>query len=134
MATKFVFNALTGNFDLVTIPNSSTNYTIIGVSTTSPFTLAALPNGAIVDKIKVIIDTPFDGIGATLAVGNVGTPDTYMSITQNDLYADAKSVFEADNGNSIIIGAENVIGTLAVGTATIGSARVFIYYSVPNLI
>jgi len=102
-------------------------------ATPSPMALVTLPVGAIVDKIKVIIDTPFDGTGATFKVGKAGVTDKYMETGQNDLYAPSKSVFFNDNGNTAISGSpENVIGTLSAGTSSVGSARVMVYYTIPT--
>jgi hypothetical protein len=104
-------------------------------ATPSPMSLITLPIGAIVDKIKVIIDTPFNGTGATFKVGTAGVTDKYMELVQNDLYAPAKSVFFNDNGNTAISGSpENVIGTLSPGTAFSGSVRVLVYYSIPTIV
>ena len=139
MATKFVFNPLTGNFDLINISSGGAANSVLTVTTTlvpatvSPVALIALPVGTVVDKIKVAVDTPFDGTGATLTVGKSGLVDKYIDVTENDLYTSGS--YEADHANVAISGSsENVIVTFSAGTASVGSARVLLYYTIPTIV
>jgi hypothetical protein len=90
-----------------------------------------LPSGAVITAVRVVVDTPFNG-APSLSVGITGTTSKYMSSTQVDLTADAKTVFEVEPGEPAPGGAENLIATYAAGGATAGSARILVDYVIPS--
>jgi len=61
------------------------NSTTIAYGDTSPVSMFTLPANAVIHKVKVIVDNPFDGTAPTLSVGIAGTVSKYMGTTQNDL-------------------------------------------------
>lgn len=95
-------------------------------------TVAMFSTGAsdIIDKIQVIVDTAFDGTSPSMSVGISGTVSKYMASTQVDLTT--VGVYEVNPGKSAQ-GAEALITTFtAGGGATVGAARVLVYYNTPT--
>jgi hypothetical protein len=88
------------------------------------------PSGAIIEKVKVIIDTPFNGT-PTLTVGIAGTTAKYMGAAQNNLNGVAADSYESTPNLPSTAG-ESLIATYAAGGATVGSARIIVSYSVPT--
>lgn len=133
-----------GNGVLVWATASVTEYMLACDTTTinwdtTPGAVAMLsvPVGGIVEKVRVIIDTTFNGTtAATLTVGTAGTPTKYMSSTQNDLKGTAKDVYEVNPGEAAVSGSpEAVIATFAAasgGSPSAGSVRVELYYTIPS--
>lgn len=50
----------------------------------SPVELYAPAEDSMLVLTRLVIDTPFDGVGAALALGDDTTPDLYMTATEND--------------------------------------------------
>ncbi len=50
----------------------------------SPEFIVTVPAGKTVYEVRIDINTPFDGVGAALEVGDTGTPDQLMTAAQND--------------------------------------------------
>jgi hypothetical protein len=97
--------------------------------TSSPLTLFTTPANAVIHKIQVVIDTPFNGT-ANVTVGIAGTTSKYMGSSQNVLQGIAKDVYETNPGEAAA--SEALIATYAAGGASAGAARILVYYSVPS--
>lgn len=104
--------------------------TTIAFGDSSPVAMFTKPANAIIEKVQVVIDTPFNGT-PNLSVGVSGTPSKYVASTQVDLSAAAGTVFEITPGQAAG-GSEALIATLAAGGATAGSARVLVSYVIPS--
>jgi hypothetical protein len=113
-----------GSSDKMTVDTTS-----LAFGTSSPLTLFTTPANAVVHKVQVIIDTPFDGT-ATVTVGITGTTSKYMGASQNVLQGTAKDIYETNPGESAA--SEALIATYSAGGATVGAARILVYYSVPS--
>jgi hypothetical protein len=105
----------------------------------SPATKAmvTLPVGAVVEKVRVILDIPFDGTTpATVSVGTAGSASKYMAATQVNLAGTAKDIYESNPGETAVItDPEAVILTFAAasgGTPSAGAARVELHYTIPS--
>lgn len=105
--------------------------TDIAFGATSPVALLTKPANALVDRVKVIIDTPFDGT-PSLSVGTAGSASKYVAASHIDLGAAAGTVFELDAGEAATVGTEDIIATYSAGSASAGAARVQVYYALPS--
>ena len=106
----------------------SVDTTSIAFGTATPITLFTTPSNAIVHRVQVVIDTPFNGT-PTLTVGVAGTTSKYMSSGQNVLTGIAKDIYESNPGETA--SSEALIATYAAGGASVGAGRILVYYSVP---
>jgi len=122
--TSWVANA--GSTNQVT-----TDTTNLAFGTASPLTLFTLPANAVVETVRVIIDTAFNGT-PSLSVGISGTTSKYMGTSQVDLTATAQTVFEAYPGRTSVGTTEALIATYAAGGASAGAARIEIDYAIPS--
>lgn len=104
--------------------------TSLAFGTASPLALFTTGAGDILAKVKVVVDTAFNGT-PSLSIGVVGTTSKYMGATEVDLTAAAGTVFEVDPG-LVAGGAENLIATYAAGGASAGAARILIHYGTPS--
>lgn len=102
--------------------------TSLGFGSTSPVTMFELSETAVIDKIQVAIDVTFDGT-PSLSVGIAGQVSKYASATDIDLTATAPVVFEVHPGLPAPGAIEDLIATYAAGGATVGSARIIVYYA-----
>jgi hypothetical protein len=94
-----------------------------------------LPVGAVLEKIKTILDTPFDGGGASASVGTAGAGAAkYMASGQINLAGTAKDVYESNPGEAAVAGSpEALVITFSAGSgASAGSARFMVFYSIPS--
>lgn len=103
--------------------------TTIAFGASSPVTLFSTGAGDIIEKIQVIVDTPFNG-APSLSIGIAGSASKYMGATDLDLTAAATTVFEVTPGLTAQ-GSEALIATYAAGGATAGSARVLVTFATP---
>ncbi|MBW4469319.1 MAG: hypothetical protein KME45_03545 [Stenomitos rutilans HA7619-LM2] len=110
----------------------TTDTTSLAFGTTSPLTLFTLPANAVVEAVRVIIDTPFTGGTPSLSVGITGTTSKYMSSTQVDLTATAQTIFEVYPGRTANGSSENLIATYAANSASAGAARIEVDYAIPS--
>jgi len=111
------------------ISTDSTNLVFGSASTVAMFTL---PVGAVVQKVRVIVDTAFNGT-PSISIGIAGTLAKYMPATDIDLTAAAKTIFEAYPAEAPVSGTpEDVIATYAAGSASAGAARMEVDYSIPT--
>lgn len=94
-------------------------------STVPMFTL---PANAIIDTVKVIVDTAFDGT-PSLTVGVAGDTAKYMGSTDNWLTEVA--VFETNPGIPSVGTSQALIASYSAGGATVGSARIVCTYATP---
>jgi len=113
-----------------TASSDKVDTTTLDFDDTSPKAMFTLPDGAIITKIHVIIDTAFDGT-PSMSVGIAGTVSKYMASTSVDLTATAGTVFEVHPGLDAPGGTEALIITYSAGGAAAGSARVLVFYSTP---
>lgn len=104
--------------------------TSLAFGTTSPLAMFSSPSGAVLRKISVVIDTPFNGT-PSLSIGITGTVSKYLGATQVDLTAAAGTVFEIDPGLPSTAG-EALIATYAASGATVGAARILTEYVIPS--
>ncbi len=110
----------------------TTDTTSLAFGTVSPLTLFTLPANAVVEAVRVIIDTAFTGGTPSLSVGISGTTSKYLSSTQIDLTAAAQSIFEVYPGRAAVGTTEALIATYAANSASVGAARIEIDYVVPS--
>jgi len=107
------------------------NSTTIAYGDTSPVSLFTLPANAVVEKVKVIVDTAFNGTAPILSIGVSGTPSKYMGTTQNDLKGTAGDIYEVNPGTEVSVSTEDLIVTLAPDSASAGAVRVEVHYTTP---
>ena len=105
--------------------------TDIGFGESSPVALLTKPANALVDRVKVVVDTPFDG-APSISVGVAGSTSKYGAASHIDLAAAAGTVFELDSGVPASGATEDIIATYSAGGASAGAARVQIYYAIPS--
>jgi len=108
-----------------------TDTTTLAFGSTSPLTMFTLPANAVVQRVRVVIDTAFTGT-PSLSVGIAGTTSKYASSTQIDLTAAATTTFEVNPGLASIATAEAIIATYAAGGATAGAGRIEVDYCIPS--
>lgn len=123
---EFELAAVAGSADKV-----GTDTTALAFGTSSPLALFNLPANAVVEAVRVIIDTPFNGV-PSLSVGITGTLSKYLASGQVDLTAPATTSFEVYPSLPASGSVESLIATYAAGGATAGSARIEIDYVVPT--
>lgn len=105
--------------------------TTLAFGASSPVSMFTLPANAVVLKVAVIIDTVFDG-NPTLSIGISGTTAKYMAIIDNDLLSGAGDRWESNPNNAAVGTTEAIIATYSAGSATQGSARILVEYSIPE--
>ena len=105
--------------------------TDLAFGTSSPLALLTKPANAIVERVKVVIDTPFNGT-PSVSVGVTGANSKYAAASHINLKAVAGTVFELDYGVDGGGTTEDIIATYAAGGATAGAARILIAYVLPS--
>ena len=108
----------------------SVDTTTLAFGTVSPLTLFNTPSGAVISKIEVVIDTAFNGT-PTLTIGIAGTTSKYMASAQNVLTRPSGDAYETNPKLPSTAG-EALVATYSAGSASLGSARILIHYSVPS--
>ena len=89
-------------------------------------------DGTVIDKVMVIVDTPFDG-SPSLSVGTSGSASKYLGSTEVDLTAAAKTQLINHPGEPAVTGGgEDLEIAYAAGGATAGAARVQVHYATPS--
>lgn len=106
------------------------NSTTLAFGDSSP-TLFTLPANAVIHKVRVIIDTAFDGTAPSLSVGITGSTSKYMATTQNDLKGTAEDIFESNPGKAPVGASESLLATYVPSSSSAGSARIEVHYSNP---
>lgn len=124
-----------GNLSWVTATATSMNVavdtTTIAFGSSSPISAFTLPANAAVHQIDIIIDTPFDGTSPQMSVGVAGTTSKYTGNGDVNLQGTAGDVYSVYPGLVPVGTTEAIIITCAAGSASVGSARVLVFYSVP---
>lgn len=121
-----------------TTPLLTCDTTTLNWNSAAEVSMFNLPVGAVVDRVKVIIDTPFDGTTpATMSVGTTGAGAAkYMASTQVNLAGTAKDVYETNPGETAVGGSpEALVITFAAasgGVPSAGIARVMVFYVIPS--
>lgn len=105
--------------------------TTLAFGSASPVAMYTAPANAVHSLFQIVIDTPFNG-APSVSIGITGTTSKYVSSTQVDLTAAAKTIFEICPGEPSVGTTENIIATYAAGGASAGSARIIGYYSIPS--
>lgn len=108
----------------------TTDTTTLAFNASTPVTLFTLPANAVVHFVRVVIDTAFD-TAATVTVGISGNTAKYMGASANNLQGTAKDIYESSPGEVASGSTESLIATYSAASATAGSARIIVGYSVP---
>lgn len=108
-----------------------TDTTSLAFGTTSPLTMFTLPANAVVERVRVVVDTAFTGT-PSLSVGISGTTSKYLSSTSVDLTAAAATTFEVSPSLPSVGSAEAIIATYSAGGAGAGAARIEVDYVIPS--
>lgn len=110
------------------------NTTTLAFDSSSPVSMFTLPANAVLDRVTCIIDTAFDGTGPlpSATVGVSGTTSKYLGATDIDLTLAAGTRFDIWSSEVANASTEALIITfVAGGSASAGSARFIVDYSVP---
>lgn len=108
-----------------------TDTTSIAFGSAGTVAMYTHPANAVVQAVKVVIDTPFNGV-PSLSVGITGTLSKYLAASAVDLTAAAGTSFEVDPGVVANGSAESIIATYAAAGATAGAARILMTYVIPS--
>lgn len=113
--------------------NVSVDETALAFDASSPVAMFNLPVGAVVQLIRVILDTPFNGAAPTLSIGVAGTVSKYMATNQVNLKGAAKDIYEVKPAEAAISGSpEAVIATYVADSSVAGAARIEVHYATPT--
>ena len=110
---------------------SSADSTSFVFSDSSPISLFTLPANAIIDRIQIIIDTPFDD-AATITVQGTTSSRTYALAVESDLEGSARDVYTVHPGFDATVASDVLEATLTPASATAGAGRVVVYYVIPT--
>lgn len=116
---------------ITTAQNINVDTTTLNFGSSSPVTMFTLPANAIVHFVECVIDSSFNGTPA-MTVGVSGSTTKYMGTLDNDLTAAAGTVFLTSPGQQPDGSSEALVITYSAGSASAGSARVMIHYSIPT--
>jgi hypothetical protein len=105
--------------------------TSIAFGDTSPKPMFTLPANAVVNSIRVTVDTTFNGT-PTLSIGTSGSVSKYVASNQIDLKQPSATIFEIYPGLAPVGTTEALQITYAAGGATAGNARVEVFYCNPQ--
>ncbi len=123
-----------GNLNFVSAGNTAdrvgVDTTTIAFGSTATVNLFTLPANAVVNCVRVIIDTAFNGT-PSLSVGIAGSTSKYLASNQVSLTQPATTVFEIYPGLAPVGTTEALIASYSPGSATAGSARIEVYYCNP---
>jgi hypothetical protein len=103
--------------------------TSLAFGSTSPVAMFSTGASDVIYKVRVTIDTEFDG-APSMSVGISGSASKYMASTDVDLTQAAGTVFEVHPGLPAQ-GAESLILTYSAGGASAGAARIEVFYATP---
>lgn len=90
----------------------------------SPNTVYTLPDARVIVRARIVIDTPFDGAGAALALGTAGAPDALIAAADNDP-ANA-ATYETSPNLQLATGSVVRIAITPGAGATQGAGRIFL--------
>lgn len=106
-----------------------TDTTTLAFGSGASLSLFTLPANAVVQQVKVIVDTAFSG-APSVSIGIAGTTSKYMASNQIDLTQVLSYTVSPD---LVSVGTtENLIATYAAGGAAAGSARILVTYVIPS--
>jgi hypothetical protein len=123
---NITFIAIAGGSDKV-----SSDVTTLAFGDTSPKSMFTLPANAVINAVRVNIDTAFNG-SPTMSVGTSGATSKYVATTQVDLKRAAGTVFEIYPGLTPVGTSEALQIAYSAGGATVGAARVEVFYDIPS--
>lgn len=110
--------------------------TPLAFDSTATVAMFSIADGTVVQRVAVIIDTPFDGTGPTpsMSVGTSGSPSKYLGAGDVDLTAAAETAFIVHANKPAVTGGGEAleIAFTAGGAATAGAARVQVHYVTPS--
>lgn len=121
------FVSIGGTADKATV--DTTSLTFGSTTTVSMFTL---PANAVIEKVRLILDTPFNGTTPTATVGYSGQASILMGSAQNDLKGLSGDSYETypylvPSGST-----RDLEITYAASGSTAGAARILVFYSIPS--
>lgn len=105
--------------------------TSLAFGDTSPKAMFNLPVNAVVNSLRITIDTAFNG-NPSLSVGIAGNTSKYLASTLVDLRQPATTIFEIYPGLAPVGTVEALIASYSAGGATVGSARIEVFFCNPN--
>ena len=106
--------------------------TALAFGSASPVSMFNLGEDDVVDKIKIIIDTSFDGTDPQLSIGIAGTTSKYAAATLIDLKQPAGTVIEINPGLEAPGSIEALIATYVADGSSAGAARINVFYGEPS--
>ena len=112
-----------------TAPNLTADTTSLAFGSGSTVSAFTLPANAVVDSVVIIVDTAFDGT-PTLSVGYNGGSASYYAGSGDNLLTVADR-YQIPNQNPADVSTQAIELYYSAGGASVGSARVIVYYSVP---
>lgn len=116
--------------------NTKVDSTPLSFDSTGTVSMFNIADGVVVERVEVIVDTPFDGTGptASMSVGTSGSPSKYMGSTDVDLTAAAKTIFINHPGEPAVTGGgeDLQIAFTQAGGGAAGAARVQVHYATPS--
>jgi hypothetical protein len=125
----------TGNWNYAstasTADREGVDTTSIAFGDTSPKPMFTLPANAVVNSVRITIDTAFNGT-PTLSIGTSGNASKYVASNQVALSQPTATIFEIYPGLAPNPASEALQITYAAAGATAGNARVEVFYCNPN--
>lgn len=103
--------------------------TSLAFGTASPLALFSTGAADTINKIEVIVDTPFNGTAPQLSIGIVGTTSKYMAVTSVNLKV--AGIYEVHPGLPAA-GIEALIATYVADSSSAGAARIRVYRATPD--
>lgn len=111
---------------------SKINSTTLSYGDTTTISMFTLPADAVIEWVRVIIDTAFNGTTPTMSVGvNGGSASKYMASTEVNLKGTAKDIYYAYPGEIANGSTEAVELYYSASSSTAGSARIEVSYATP---
>ena len=110
-----------------TASSDKVDTTSLAFGTTSPLALFTTGAADVITKIQVIVDTAFNGT-STMSIGITGTTSKYSATTDVDLTT--TGIYEINPGLAAA-GAESLIATYSAGSASVGAARILVFFATP---
>lgn len=103
--------------------------TSLAFGDSSPKALFTTGAADTINKVEVIVDTPFNGTAPQLSIGVSGTTSKYMATTSVNLKV--AGIYEVHPGLAAQ-GAEALIATYVADGSSAGAARIRIYRATPD--
>lgn len=123
-------------FEFVSSANTAaciaTDTTSLAFGSSATVSMFNLPANAVVQAVRVIVDTIFNGT-PSISVGISGSTSKYMASSQVDLKdAAGAKIYESLPALTASGSAEALIISYSAGSATTGAARVEVDYAIPT--